>query len=123
LSSSLALAASALQAHPGPVLVMACDQPALQALHLRQLLEGAAQARSGCAATVHDGHLGIPAVITSELLRHAFELAGDQGFGRHLSAMPGDAVWRLAAPELQFDIDSPENEQAAIARGLLDGAK
>lgn len=122
LSGSLAAAASALHEHAGPVLVIGCDQPALQAHHLDALLAGAMQAASRCAATVHDGRLGIPAVITSALLQEASMLTGDRGFGQHLNAMPAGSVWQLHAPELQFDIDTPENEQAAIARGLLDAS-
>ena len=108
LSSSLQCAAQLLRAHAGPVL--GCDQPALHAGHLQQLLGGAARAASGCAATVHDGRLGIPAVISPAVLQQAHALSGERGFGGHLSV----------APELQFDVDTPKNEQAAVARGLLD---
>jgi molybdenum cofactor cytidylyltransferase len=119
-SSSLQCAAQALQAHTGPVLVLGCDQPALEAEHLRQLLDGAARSSSGCAATAYGSGFGMPAVINAALWRSVYELEGEQGFGRRLNALPADAVWRLHAPELQLDIDTPENEQAAIARGLLD---
>jgi len=121
-SSSLQRAAQALQTHPGPVLVMGCDQPALEAEHLRQLLDGAARSASGCAATAYGPGFGMPAVINAALWRSAHELEGEQGFGRRLNALPADAVWRLHAPELQLDIDTPECEQAAIARGLLDAS-
>jgi molybdenum cofactor cytidylyltransferase len=120
LSSSLQCAAHALRDHVGPVLIVGCDQPALETLHLRHLLAGAGKASSGCAATAHGNRLGTPAIISSDLLQSAHQLSGDQGFGNHLSGLPPDAVWRLSAPELQLDIDTPENEQAAIARGLLD---
>lgn len=119
-SSSLQRAAQAVQAHAGTVLVMGCDQPALDAAHLRQLLDGTARATSGCAATAYGPGFGMPAVISTALWRRANELEGEQGFGRWLNALPADAVWCLHAPELQLDIDTPENEQAAIARGLLD---
>jgi molybdenum cofactor cytidylyltransferase len=120
LSSSLNCAAQLLRAHAGPVLILGCDQPALAAGHLQQLLLGAAGAASGCAATVHDQRLGAPAVIGASVMQQAHELEGERGFGRYLNALPAEAVWRLAAPELQLDIDTPESEQAAIARGLLD---
>ena len=119
-SSSLQCAADALRGHAGPVLILGCDQPALDVAHLQALLSGAANAVTGCAATVHGPNLGLPAVVTPAVLHSARPLEGDQGFGRCLSALPGDTVWRLAASELEFDIDTPENEQAAIARGLLD---
>ncbi|HEV8695762.1 MAG TPA: nucleotidyltransferase family protein [Lysobacter sp.] len=122
LSSSLQCAAHALRGHVGSVLILGCDQPALEADHLRQLLAGAGGAVSECAATVHGTRLGTPAVITSDLLRVAQQLGGEQGFGNHLSGLQPDAVWRLSAPELQLDIDSAQDEQAAISRGLLDRA-
>lgn len=123
LSSSLDCAAQLLRAHAGPVLILGCDQPALDAGHLQQLLLGAETAASGCAATVHDQHLGAPAVIRAAVMQQANALEGERGFGRYLNALPKAAVWPLAAPELQLDIDTPENEQAAIARGLLDAAE
>jgi len=84
------------------------------------LLEGAAGASSGCAATVHGNTLGSPAVITAVMLREADGLHGDRGFGSRLDALPANSVWRLAAAELQFDIDDVEDQRIAIARGLLD---
>lgn len=123
ISSSLKCAAQRLRAHRGPTLIMACDQPALVAGHLQRLLDGAARAASGCAATLHGARLGIPAVVSAAVLQQAPALAGDHGLGAYLSALPAGTIAQLTAPELQLDIDTPENEQAAIARGLLDGAE
>lgn len=120
LASSLLRAAGVLFDHCGPVLILGCDQPAMGALHLRQLLAGAASAASCCAATVHGATLGSPAVITSELLRDARRLVGDRGFGRRLSELPADTVWRLDATELQLDIDTEADVKMAIELGLLD---
>ena len=82
LASSLRCAAAALADHAGPVLVLACDQPALELAHLRSLLDGAAVAVSRCAATRQGEAFGIPAVITSTMLQRAGELSGNLGFGR-----------------------------------------
>lgn len=120
LASSLRHAAQALAGHDGPVLILGCDQPALEALHLRQLLEGAAGAASGCAATVHGTTLGSPAVITAAMLQEANRLNGDRGFGSRLAGLSDNSVWHFAAPELQLDIDDAEDQRAAIALGLLD---
>ncbi len=120
LAVSLQLAARALAAHAGRVLVLGCDQPALELAHLQALLAGAAHSASGCAATRHGGRSGAPAVLPPSLLQTAAALHGDRGFGQALSALAPGSVFQLHAPELQLDIDTPENEQAAIARGLLD---
>jgi molybdenum cofactor cytidylyltransferase len=122
LASSLQLAAHALRLHAGHVLILGCDQPALEDVHLQRLLAGAATAASGCAATQHADRLGSPAVLAAALPCAADRLQGDRGFGAYLNALAPDTVWHLHAPELQLDIDSPENEQAAIARGLLDAS-
>ncbi len=120
LASSLRLAANALANHLGPVLVLACDQPALTIDHLRSLLRGAAASTSGCAATRHDGHRGVPAVISATMLRRAQELQGDRGFGSWLAQLPAEQLWCLDAPELQLDIDTARDEAGAVAAGWLD---
>lgn len=122
LAGSLQVAAHALHGGASPVLILGCDQPGIEGIHLQQLLAGAETAASGCAATVHGDRLGAPAVVPAALLQEATQLQGDRGFGVRLNALAPDTVWRLCAPELQLDIDSPENEQAAIARGLLDAS-
>ncbi|MDR0184173.1 nucleotidyltransferase family protein [Lysobacter arvi] len=119
LSTSLAATANALHGSDAPALILACDQPALQAHHLRALLDGAARTASGCAATRHGLHrLGVPAVVGARVLQGARQLRGDTGFGGRLSAMSD--VWTLDAPELALDLDTPADVSAAMARGWLD---
>lgn len=122
LANSLRTAAAALAAHQGSTLIVACDQPALEATHLRRLLDGAATAGLGCAATLHDGAPGIPAVLSPSWREHTGQLQGDQGMGGRLRELQGDAVWTLDAPELAFDIDNDADLRLAIDRGLLDDA-
>lgn len=159
LAGSLRCAARALGEHAASVLVLGCDQPALASDHLRRLLQGAATAASGCAATVHgDGAdpgaalattaqaiaagmatvaapkrpgttvtpppiaavLGMPAVLSPALWREAAHLHGDRGFGGALRRLPAGSVWRLQAPELQHDLDTPDDLALATARGWID---
>lgn len=120
LASSLKAVAAALVGHAGPILIVGCDQPALEAEHLQRLLDGAAMAESGCAATSHDGAPGIPAAVTSGLLADADQLQGDRGLGRRLRELPADSLWSLIAPELEFDIDDDADLRVAIERGLID---
>lgn len=122
LASSLRIAARALADFDGPVLVLGCDQPALEAGHLQALLEGAASVASGCAATEHGDALGIPAVIAAAVWREAEHLRGDRGFGAALKRLPVETVWRLRAAELRHDLDTPADLIAARARGWIDGA-
>ena len=120
LSASLVAAAQALHAHRGPVLVMTVDQPAVELGHLHRLLAGARGAASGCAAAVHDGRPGVPAVLSAALFARAGTLRGDRGFGALLAALPTGTLFRLDAPELERDVDTPEDLQGARACGVLD---
>jgi len=120
LASSLRAAVRALADFDGPMLVLGCDQPALQAAHLQALLDGAARAASGCAATAHGDARGIPAVIAAAVWRKAEQLRGDRGFGAALKRLPAETVWRLRAPELEHDLDTPADLVAATARGWID---
>ncbi|MCI4568214.1 nucleotidyltransferase family protein [Lysobacter sp. CFH 32150] len=122
LSSSLRCAARALQGFGGRILLLGCDQPALEPAHLSQLLDGAASVAFGCAATVHGTHLGQPAVIPNAMLQSAPSLEGDTGFGYRLSGLPESAIWCLFAPELQLDVDTPADVELAVERGVLDAA-
>lgn len=120
LSASLRVAADALRDFDGPVLVMVCDQPALQQAHLDALVAGAADAASGCAASAHGAALGVPALISAELWRRHTGLHGDRGFGAALAQWADGEVWRLHAPELEWDLDTPGDLDLAIQRGWLD---
>lgn len=120
LGGSLGIAIAALRAHEGPLLVTGCDQPALTATHLRDLLAGAAVASSGCAATRHGNGAGSPAVLSAAMTRLAGRLEGDRGLGAQLSALEPGSCFVLEAPELQFDLDTAVDVRAAIGRGWLD---
>lgn len=123
LSSSLRAAAQALGDFAGAVLVLGCDQPALDAAHLTALVAGAAQSSVACAATAHDQALGVPALISPALWRQSTALHGDRGFGAALAQQPPGAVWRLRAAELQWDLDTPADIAAAIERGWIDAVQ
>ncbi len=118
LAGSLRSAAAALADHAGPVLIVGCDQPALEGAHLSQLLAGAASV--GCAATSQGGVPGIPAVVPAAMLREADALSGDRGLGARLRGLPQESVWLLSAPELEFDIDDQDDVRIAVDRGLID---
>ncbi len=120
LASSLYVAAHALLDHDAATLVLGCDQPALENAHLHQLLRGCATSDSGCAATLHGGRPGIPAVVSSALWLNATALSADRGLGAALRALPAESIALLDAPELCRDIDEPGDLESAIAAGLID---
>jgi molybdenum cofactor cytidylyltransferase len=120
LASSLRCVQSRLRDARDAVLLLGCDQPALQGAHLDGLLAGTGLVSSGCAATGHGVRLGLPAVVSPDVLAFAAGLQGDQGLRGPLNALPVDSVWRLDAPELDFDLDTPADVERAIELGLLD---
>lgn len=120
LATSLQCAASVLAASMRPVLVLACDQPALEATHLAALLERARATPACCAATAYGADPGIPAVVPSDWFDTADANAGDRGFRARLRAV-GAALPRVAAStDLALDIDDPHDLQRARALGLVD---
>lgn len=102
------------------VLVMGCDQPALESPHLHALLEGATGSASGCAATVLSGTVGVPAVVPGSWFE-AFEAApGNAGFRDRLRTLPRQQLAMIHAPALALDIDTLEDLRMARGQGLID---
>jgi molybdenum cofactor cytidylyltransferase len=120
LASSLRAVHARLRDSTGRVLLLGCDQPALEVSHLDALIAGAVGASSGCAATGYGARLGLPAVVTRALLAHSGELHGDHGLRAPLNALAAGSVWRLDAPELGIDLDTSADVERAIELGLLD---
>lgn len=105
--------------HDHAALLVACDQPALELHHLQALLAGARTAPSRSAATGIGIVLGIPAVVPGSWFED-MDTAGDHGFRDRLRRLASAAIFRLQAPELALDVDTPADLQVAIGRGLLD---
>lgn len=119
LAGSLHVAAPLMQRHRR-VLVLTCDQPALEHVHLQQLLQGAAGAVARCAATLHAGLPGVPAVVPGAWFEDMGPQAADEGFRARLRGVPAGDVWLLHAAALEHDLDTADDVQAARAAGLLD---
>ncbi|CCP16594.1 nucleotidyltransferase family protein [Stenotrophomonas maltophilia] len=119
LASSLQVAGTHLLPAVAAVMVVACDQPAIEHSHLQALLSGARASASGCAGTRHGNVLGVPAVVPRAWFNSA-GATGDRGFGARLRQLPIDAVHALQAPELGLDIDTPEDLARARLAGWID---
>ena len=119
LAGSVRIAAEALNHPTGATLLLACDQPALDAAHLQTLLEAACRTASSSAATRLGDRIGIPAVVAPGMLQVAQAVQGDRGLRDALNAPSADVIG-CDAPDLAFDIDTPEDVAIAVARGWLD---
>lgn len=118
LGASLARLQQALRtAQYGHVLVLGCDQPALAAPHLQQLLAAAARS-DGSAFSGYAGVRGLPAVVAWPLWRQA-RFAGDVGL-RDVARSGAHAVAVVEAPELALDLDTAADVSAAVSLGWLD---
>ena len=118
LAGSVRVAVDVLAAHDHATLLLTCDQPALDIEHIGTLLDAARLAPSGSAATRFGDRVGIPAVVAASMLRAARAVQGDRGLRDALNAT-GD-VAGCDAPDLAYDIDTPDDLAVAIARGWLD---
>lgn len=122
LASSLRCAAPHVAAAGAPVLILGCDQPALEAAHLADLVRHACAAASRCAATDYGAGAGLPAVVPAAWFDAMAGVAGDRGFRARLHAL-GDALARVPAPQgLALDIDDAADLARARALGLVDPA-
>lgn len=119
LASSLQVAGKHLLPTVAAVMVVACDQPAIEHSHLQALLLGARASASGCAGSRHGNVLGVPAVVPRAWFNQV-GASGDHGFGARLRQLPIDAVHALQAPELGLDIDTPEDLARARLAGWID---
>ena len=120
LASSLRVAVGALSEDDASALILGCDQPALEQIHLQRLLAGAAASSSGCAATRHASARGVPAVVKAAVLGEARDLQVDRGLRGSLQRLPSDSIFLLEAVEMEFDLDTPADVEKAIIDGLLD---
>ena len=81
------------------VVVMACDQPAVSAGHLRELMSGGAEV----VASEYAGRRGVPAYFPASAFKELMELRGDVG-ARELVG----GVRTVGLPGGELDIDTPE---------------
>lgn len=102
------------------VLVLGCDQPALESPHLHALLDGAAGSASGCAATVLSGTVGVPAVVPGSWFDALDAAPGNAGFRDRLRTLPRQQLAMIHAPALALDIDTLEDLRLARGQGLID---
>jgi molybdenum cofactor cytidylyltransferase len=123
LASSLHAAAPRVTESRSGVLILTCDQPALEMEHLRELLDGASVVPSRCAATRHGDVLGVPAVVPSDWFGQMEDLQGNRGFGARLRALDAGSLFVLNSPVLGLDIDTEDDADKAVAMGWLDALR
>lgn len=119
MSSSLQVGAAALKNDRRPVLIMGIDQPLLTKNDLQILLNTSMQYPQCQVVSEYADTIGIPAVIQPELLAASHRLTGDMGLKRLLLQQVVAPV-QVKAPQLAFDIDTPDDLTQAQQAGWID---
>ncbi len=89
------------------VVMMACDQPAVQAGHLRALA-AAQRDPGGLVASSYGGALGVPALVPAALFPELQALTGEGGC-KDLLAIHAARVVPVPLPGGDLDVDTPED--------------
>lgn len=92
------------------ILVMLCDQPFVDAAHLRSLIETQQSTGASVVASYYDGRKGVPALFHQKLFPQLEILEGDTG-AKHVIENLGDAVAIVDFPQGAIDVDTKENYQ------------
>lgn len=89
------------------VLITTCDQPRLNADHLRGLIAAfASSSQLSIAASSYAGKLGVPAIFPQAVFAHLHDLRGDIG-ARALLLHPPCPIITVPFAGGEIDIDSP----------------
>jgi xanthine/CO dehydrogenase XdhC/CoxF family maturation factor/CTP:molybdopterin cytidylyltransferase MocA len=89
------------------VLIMLCDQPFVNTMHLRSLIDKQQSAGTLAVASYYDGRKGVPALFHRSLFPELQNLEGDSG-AKHLIERLGDTVVAVDFPEGAIDVDTKE---------------
>lgn len=104
MGASLATGLAALAPHCAGALVLLCDQPGLDAVHLDALVTAWRQNPAGAAASLYVGVLGVPALLPRAWF-NAVTADVDAGAQALLHARSGE-VAAIANAALALDIDT-----------------
>lgn len=89
------------------VLIVAADQPLVDVVALRSLMD-AFRAGARLAAAGYSGTIGVPAIVGREHFESLLELDGDAGAGQWLRGR-SDGVRRVPMPGAATDVDGAED--------------
>jgi molybdenum cofactor cytidylyltransferase len=97
---------------PAAVVVMVCDQPAVTAVLIGELID-AYKAGATLVAAEYSGIIGVPALIGREWFEELLALGDDAGARALLKRHP-DRVKPIPFPQGALDVDTPEDYQRLL---------
>lgn len=118
LGASLRAGLAAVSPSNEGALVLLCDQPGLDAAHLRALVAAWQKQPTHAAASAYAGVLGVPALLPRAWFAALSRNAGDRG-ARDLLRERADQVHAIPAPALSDDVDGPRDLAKLSAEGRL----
>jgi molybdenum cofactor cytidylyltransferase len=95
------------------VLLLACDQPLVEAAHLDALAAAARASGAAMAASSYGGTLGVPALFAASTFPELLALRGDVG-ARALLAKDPARVAAVPLPGGELDVDTPDDWARAL---------
>lgn len=105
MASSIRAGVQALPESARAVLILLCDQPLIDAAHIRNLLNGWQSAPTRIVASQYHCSVGVPALFPAEFFEHLLALNGDRGAKLVLMKFENSLV-KIPLPEAELDIDS-----------------
>jgi CTP:molybdopterin cytidylyltransferase MocA len=109
MGSSVRAGVSAVAGQVDGLVLMTCDQPAINAEHLRRLVEMGG--RGSAVGSSYAGRVGVPAFFPASRFEELLALRGDDGARRLL--WPAEAI---ELPGGELDVDTVETLRAARLR-------
>jgi CTP:molybdopterin cytidylyltransferase MocA len=108
MGASLRAGVAALRPACVGVLVVLCDQPALDSAHLDAVTKVWHEMPVSGVASYYRGHAGVPALLPRSWFSDLAVAAGDRG-ARDLIAARAEQIRLLTNESLALDIDRPED--------------
>lgn len=97
------------------VIIMVCDQPSINAAHLRGLMSAYKISRSPIVASAYSKTAGVPALFSRAFFSNILMLKDEQGAKKIIEQFPEQLV-TVAFPEGSLDLDTGEDYQNYLKR-------
>jgi molybdenum cofactor cytidylyltransferase len=104
MASSIRVGIQALPSSAAAVIIMLCDQPLINAVHIQSLLEAWYHAPTRIVASYYHHSVGVPALFPAEFFEHLLTLKGDRG-AKSILMQYETSLQKIPLPEAGLDID------------------
>lgn len=114
IGTSIRVGVTALAENCEGLIVLACDQPHVDAAVIEQLITRQKEIRSPMAACTYAGTIGVPALFAQSLFPDLLALRDAEGARRILATRPNE-VAGVDFPSGRIDIDTMDDYNALLA--------